>query len=259
MLSLGYVEHDLNDQFSRGAEMNYWTLEFFSAGQIEIRTERGQQTYVSPVLALIPPHCSYTERATGDGHWTELYTIFEPLPHWHNLLDWPQSECGLGILYLSDSPVADEIHDALQVALNFQLSARANRRHLVVNALEKALLLLDEINPKRGHSQRDERIESVLEFVASHYQEPLDLETLARCAFLSPSRFSHLFKQQTRQSPLQFLENYRLERAAEKLLRSSDAIEHISNEVGFNNAFHFSTRFRRRFGQAPSHYRRNPS
>jgi AraC family transcriptional regulator of arabinose operon len=118
--------------------------------------------------------------------------------------------------------------------------------------------LLDEINPARGRAARDERIETVLQFIATHYHEPLRLETLAACAFLSPSRFSHLFKESIKQTPGQFLESYRLERAAEKLLQSSQPIEHISREVGFSNAFHFSTRFRRRFGQSPSAYRRSP-
>lgn len=259
MLSFGFVKHALSDQFSRGGEMNYWTLEFFSVGEIEIHSDYGQHTYVSPAIALIPPRIAYTERAIGDGQWTEYYAIFEPLPHWHHLLSWPLSECGIGILNLPDTLVENEVKSIFQCALEFQLSARFNRRLLALNALEKLLLTLDEINPARGRAERDERIESVLEFIASHYYEPLSLETLARCAFLSPSRFSHLFKQQTKQSPLQFLENYRLERAAEKLLRSSQAIEQISIEVGFNNAFHFSTRFRRRYGQSPSRYRRNPS
>jgi AraC family transcriptional regulator of arabinose operon len=259
MLSIGYVEHDLNDQFSRGTEMNFWTLEFFSAGKIKICTELGQYVYISPALALIPPRRAYQEYAIGDKIWTERYAIFDPLPHWQNWLDWPQSECGLGVLDLSDSPITDEVENTLQTALSFQLSARYNRRLLILNALEKLLVILDEVNPACGHTQRDERIEGVLKFIAAHFQEPLNLETLARRAFLSPSRFSHLFKQQTKQSPLQFLESYRLERAAEKLLRSSQSIEQISGEVGFNNAFHFSTRFRRRFGQSPSGYRRSPS
>ena len=259
MLSLGYVEHNLNDQFSRSVELNFWTLEYFSAGQVEICTEHGAQVYIAPAAVLIPPHRSYTERAVGNEQWLEHFAIFDPPQSWQNLLDWPQSDCRIGLLNLSDIIIASEVENALQSALAFQLSSRTNRRSLVLNAMEKTLLLLDEINPLRGHVLRDERIERVLEHIALHFQKPFDLEVLARHAFLSPSRFSHLFKQQTKQSPLQFLENYRLERAAEKLLRSSMAIEQIAHEVGFNNAFHFSTRFRRRFGQSPSRYRRNPS
>jgi AraC family transcriptional regulator of arabinose operon len=259
MLSVGFVEHRSHDAFARGAELNYWTLEYFSAGKVLVQTPHGQCEYRSPVALLVSPHSAYSERALGAGLWCEHYAIFDPLPHWHQWLDWPQSECGLGALDLSDSPIAAEVESTFKNALSFQLSTRANRRLLILNALEKVLLLLDEINPARGHAQRDERIEAVLQFIAAHFQEPLDLETLARRAFLSPSRFSHLFKQQTKQAPLQFVENYRLERAAEKLLRGAQTIEQIAAEVGFHNAFHFSTRFRRRFGQSPSRYRRNPS
>ncbi|RYD73224.1 MAG: helix-turn-helix domain-containing protein, partial [Sphingobacteriales bacterium] len=86
---------------------------------------------------------------------------------------------------------------------------------------------LDEINPKRGNKQRDERIEKVLSYIALHYSKPLDLAILAREIFLSPSRFSHLFREQMQQAPMQYLEQYRLERAAEKLLSGQESIEHI--------------------------------
>ena len=127
-----------------------------------------------------------------------------------------------------------------------------------MNALERVLLALDEVNPARGNAMRDVRIEQVLEYVASHYSSALDLETLARSVYLSPSRLAHLFKTQMKQSPMQYVERYRLERAAERLLSGNDSVERIALEVGYPNAFHFSTRFRRRFGQSPRRYRGNP-
>ena len=259
MISIGYADHPPNYRFSRGSETNRWTMEFFSAGEVELRTSQGHHHYKAPSVLLVPPHTAYAEYAVEGGRWTEYYTIFLPPAHWHAFLNWPQSDCGLGILELSSKAIAREVESALQEALQVTRSTRVNRQALVWNAIEKALLILDEINPTRGHMQRDERIEQVLEHITTAYAQPLELETLARLAYLSPSRFAHLFKSQLKQSPMQYLEQYRLERAAEKLLVGNDSIEQIAAAVGFVNAFHFSTRFRKHYGQSPSSYRRNPA
>lgn len=259
MISIGYADHPPGYHFTRGNETNRWTMEFFSAGEVDLHTSQGRHLYPAPSVLLVPPHLAYAEHAVDGGCWTEYYTIFSPPAHWHALLNWPQSDCGLGILQLPSRPIAAEVETTLKEALRFMRSARVNRQALVWNAIEKALLMLDEINPVRGHTQRDERIEQVLEHISTEYAQSLELETLARLAYLSPSRFAHLFKSQLQQSPMQYLEQYRLERAAEKLLAGNDSIEQIATAVGFVNAFHFSTRFRKHFGQSPSNYRHNPA
>jgi AraC family transcriptional regulator of arabinose operon len=258
MLSVGYVTHAPHFVFSRGSDMEHWTLEYFSAGEVVAQTPSGRQLCRAPAALLIPPHTPYGESGNGGSGWTEHYIVFDPLPHWHALLRWPPGEGGLGVLNLSDSTISGEVETALQAALRAQRSARPNRRLLARNAVERALLTLDEINPARGYTQRDERIEQALEEISAHYGEALDLARLARRVYLSPSRFAHLFKAQMKQSPMQYVEQYRLERAAEKLLAGHDPVEQIARDAGFTNAFHFSTRFRRRFGQPPSRYRRNP-
>lgn len=257
MLSVGEVEHTLDDRFLRGTEFNYWTIEYLVAGTVLVQTGRGSQTLTATSALLIPPRTNYSVQWAGaGGPWSEVFALFDLLPHWQQLLFWPVGECGLGFLNLSESTVAQETEAALREAIRFRRSARINRHALAVNTFERALWTLDEVNPTSGYVQHDQRTEKVLAYIAGHYAEALDLETLAGEVFLSPSRFSHLFRSQMRQAPMQFLEQYRLERAAEKLLSSRDSIEEIAAGVGFTNAFHFSTRFRLRFGQPPSHYRR---
>jgi AraC family transcriptional regulator of arabinose operon len=258
MLTIGFVKHAPHYRYARGKGLSYWTLEYFSAGEVVVRTPQGCHEYRTPSALLVPPHTPYTESAGKSGRWTEHYVVFDPLPAWRTLLDWPRSECGLGLLHLSDSTIAREVKAALQSALRIQHSARVNRPLLVANALEKVLLMLDEVNPARGRAHRDARIAQALEYIAAQYSRPLTLDALAQCVYLSPSHFAHLFKAQMKQSPMEYVEQYRLERAVERLLAGGDSVEQIAAAVGFSNAPHFATRFRRRFGQSPSRYRRNP-
>lgn len=261
MISAGYVEHRLNYRFERNNEMSRWTVEFLCAGQVLVRSLEGQQYYHESSVMLVPPRTPYSVEWGGnskDKEWKELYVVFDPPSHWSPLLSWPASDCGTGIIHLPTSAIRTEVETALRTLRQIQKTPRSNQEAFLFNALERALLILDELNPLRGYRLQDERITQALENIAARYDTSLSLGELAREVYLSPSRFSHLFQEQMRIAPMQYLEQYRLDRAAEKLLSREDSIEQIASAVGFSNPFHFSTRFRRRFGKPPSRYRNDP-
>src|SRR5919112_1568043 len=66
----------------------------------------------------------------------------------------------------------------------------------------------------------DRRIELVISKIKSETATAWDSTTLATLVNLSPSRFRHLFKQETGMGPAQYLKEYRL-RKAEKMLRTT--------------------------------------
>lgn len=258
MLIIGAIEHPLSYQFERGTELEFWTMGYLQNGRISTRTAQGSCVRGGGSISLIPPHTAYSlEWGGGEGPWSEIYTLFAPPSHWNHLLSWPLQEHGLGILD-TNGMIKTEVENSLLEGKEILRSARPCKAELAFNLVERVLLLLDEINPLRGHQQLDARVRKSLEYVSHHYSKTLSLEILARHACLSPSRFAHLFRSQMDASPMQYVERYRLERAAEKLLSTNQSIEQISSETGFANPFHFSSRFRRHFQQAPSRYRLNP-
>jgi AraC family transcriptional regulator of arabinose operon len=258
MLIIGAVEHPLNYHFERGTELEFWTMGYLQSGRISTRTAQGRCDRAGGSISLIPPHTAYSlEWGGGNRPWSEIYTVFAPLSHWNHLLSWPLQQHGLGVLDLNDT-IKTEVENALLEGKEILRSARPCKTELAFNLVERVLLLLDEINPLRGHQPLEPRVRQALEYVSRHFQEELSLDILARHVCLSPSRFAHLFRTQMDAAPMQYVEHYRLERAAEKLLSTNQSIEQIARESGFVNPFHFSSRFRRRFHRAPSRYRLNP-
>jgi len=259
MLIVGTAEHPLNYHFERGTELEYWTMGYLQSGRITTRTAEGRYDRAEGSISLIPPHTAYSlEWGGGQGIWYEQYAVFSPLPFWNHLLSWPLQNHGLGVLSINDARVKYEVEEALKNAVQLLRSARSCRMELGFNMIERVLLILDEINPLRGYQQLDSRVRQALEYIAAHYKMNLNVDILAREVCLSPSRFAHLFRSQMNAAPMQYVERYRLERAAEKLLSSNQSIEQIAFESGFVNTYHFSTRFRRHYKQPPSHYRLNP-
>jgi AraC-like DNA-binding protein len=94
------------------------------------------------------------------------------------------------------------------------------------------------------------------DLIDGHYDEPLDLEALARAAHVSPRHLSRSFRRTFGEAPHQYLLTRRLERARH-LLRTTDLqVGEICLEVGFASVGSFTTTFRRRVGVSPTAYRR---
>src|SRR5215510_9567980 len=125
--------------------------------------------------------------------------------------------------------------------------------------------ILDKRNSKRyshAHSSllglitMDRRIELIISKIKKDTAASWDISTLGALVNLSPSRFRHLFKQETGTSPAQYLRDIRLSRA-EKMLRTTFlSIKQILKQVGIASNAHFVHDFRRKYGTTPTAYRR---
>ena len=102
----------------------------------------------------------------------------------------------------------------------------------------------------------DRRIELVISKIKNDTATAWDIKTLATLVNLSPSRFRHLFKQETGTSPAQYLKEYRL-RKAEKMLRTTFlSVKQVLKHVGLGSNAHFVRDFRKKYGLTPTAYRR---
>lgn len=125
--------------------------------------------------------------------------------------------------------------------------------------------ILDKRNSKRYSHARssflglitmDRRIELIISKIKKDTAASWDISALAVLVNLSPSRFRHLFKQETGTTPAQYLRDIRLMRA-EKLLRTTFlSIKQILKQVGIASNAHFVHDFRRKYGTTPTAYRR---
>ena len=185
--------------------------------------------------------------------WTNIWVHFRPRPHWIPWLLWPQISRGIMVLPAGDAfdPLEAELHRMVDAATQ-PIRLRHDK---ALNALERVLIAADELNPLHRSARLDPRIRKALEIVGEKMATPLNIDGLSRAVGLSRSRFSVLFAEQTNLSPQAYIEFVRLNRAAQLLRMSSWPVGHIAEEVGFPNAYYFSTRFRARYGMPPTAFR----
>lgn len=97
-------------------------------------------------------------------------------------------------------------------------------------------------------------VAAALTYIRAHLGEPMTVTDMAEQVSLSPSAFSHLFREVTGRSPYQFVKEIRLDRARELLVDGRLAVTEVSRAVGYSSVSHFIKEFRGRFGVTPRAY-----
>lgn len=96
-------------------------------------------------------------------------------------------------------------------------------------------------------------VEQILGYFEDHYHEKVSLEQIAENMYLSPFYISKIFKSETGDTPIRHLINIRLERAYELLKKGENgSIQDVAALVGYDDAYHFSKLFKKKYGIPPS-------
>ena len=100
------------------------------------------------------------------------------------------------------------------------------------------------------------KIAAALHFLSENYSRDITLEDLAGATGMSVSHFRRSFHRVTNVSPIDFLLDLRLRKAAALLERPGQSVAAAAAATGFNDANYFSRLFTRRRGLTPREWRR---
>lgn len=101
------------------------------------------------------------------------------------------------------------------------------------------------------------RVQMMLQFIQSHYQENIRLEDIAQAVFIGKSTSLRLFQQYIHTSPVAYLIQYRLKKAAEQLSSTEKKISAIADKTGFRSDGYFCRKFKEFYGISPQAYRKH--
>lgn len=98
---------------------------------------------------------------------------------------------------------------------------------------------------------QSQRVARAIDWLKSHYDQPLAIDHLADTANMSKSSLHHHFKALTAMSPLQYQKQLRLQEARRLMLMESMDASTVSRRVGYESPSQFSREYRRLFGAPP--------
>ncbi len=100
-------------------------------------------------------------------------------------------------------------------------------------------------------------INEMKEYIAENYQDGITLSEMAKNFNISTGHLSNLFHEKTGESFSDYLNMIRLNKAKELLKTTDYRIYQIADELGFNDAYYFSSWFKKMVGASPTTYREN--
>ncbi len=130
----------------------------------------------------------------------------------------------------------------------------------VRNALSSltALLCLHVGRDSSGlrEDREDQRLKRMLAYLQAHCAGEIRLGDIARAASVSESECLRCFRGIIGITPIQYLRQYRIQKAAGMLLSTRDPVSDIAAACGFSDMSYFAKTFRELKGCTPSDYRR---
>ena len=123
-----------------------------------------------------------------------------------------------------------------------------------------ALVRQEAIRPeaeKKGSGKKNELSRKIKEYIDSHYDEDLTLNTIGEALHVSPYYVAHVFKDNMGYSPIQYILRRRIGEAQSLLIHTEYSITTIASMVGYNNLSHFNSMFAKHVKMSPREYRQN--
>lgn len=100
------------------------------------------------------------------------------------------------------------------------------------------------------------RLEQVMNYVKSHYTQPISLEDAAQILSLNPEYFCRYFKKYMGMTFLEYVNSIRLYHIHQDLLNTNYSVSELMDRHGFTNYKLFSKMFRNTYGCPPGMFRK---
>ena len=159
----------------------------------------------------------------------------------------------------------DAIGPVLSALLNEMANPQPGSHQMIALMMKQCLVHVLRHYCESGNCQvpwlsalGDPQLSVVLEQMIEDPGRRYSLDLLAESAGMSRSSFAQRFKDSFGRSPMEFLKELRLQRAALLLQTTSRPIKSIADQIGFESRSHFSRSFTDFYGTTPVEFRNTP-
>jgi transcriptional regulator GlxA family with amidase domain len=175
---------------------------------------------------------------------------------------YPLAKVDPDVLYVDDGAVLTSAGTAAGIDLCLHVVREAHGA-AVANAIARRMV----VPPHRDGGQAQyvetplppvgtDALEDVLQWMARHLDEEMDVESLAARAHMSPRTFARRFRAETGTTPHRWITVQRILLAQRLLEESGDTIDVVAERTGFGTAAGLRHHFLRMRGTTPHAYRR---
>lgn len=212
----------------------------------------------------------HTTRPLGEPECQVRWTVFHPRlvggsldsVFWADYVQPLMNDGGRkGVHFDGSAPWHGEAVRAVEAAWRSCVEEPPGYEFQIRGALSELVFLLTSHRPAEASRpsgkalREEERIKVMLQYIQEHYASPLSTAAIARSAMVSESECLRCFRSVIGTPPVQYVKQFRLQKAAELLVSTSWSVSEIGAQCGYEDASYFTKTFREEKGVTPSAYR----
>ena len=218
------------------AVRNHWLLHYVSSGSGRFEREGKRYNVKTGDIFVIPPEIETYYEADAVDPWTYIWVGFtcDSLP--------------VELTPIMHTPKAGIVFERMKQCNELDAGKSAYLCGMLWRLMST---LLEQSNVERDES---DYIEKALSYMNAEYINGVSVSEVANRLHINRCYFSSLFKKHMGISPQTYLQNLRLERAAELMLSAKSSPTTAAISSGYTDISQFSKIFKNKYGLSPRAY-----
>ncbi|WP_439860412.1 GlxA family transcriptional regulator [Pseudomonas sp. MBLB4136] len=220
-----------------------------------LRHHNGRNGYIASMCTgtFVTAQAGLLDGKRATTHWIFAEQFARHFPRVRLQAERTVTDDGLLLCSAGSTTGSDLLLHIIRRFASPQLAAECSKK-LLVDSAERSQT--PYMSGPFGKSHQDQAVLKVQIWLEKHLAEPIALEQVAERFALTPRSLIRRFKDATGQTPGQYLQNLRIERAKHLLEGGQENFERITQQVGYEDGSSFRRLFKQRVGIAPGAYRR---
>ena len=147
----------------------------------------------------------------------------------------------------------------LQLVWNERPGTERKIEELILNIIRLIRKTLEQtagqLKPDRPLSRRNIFVGQAIEFMKANLKSNVSVGQIAKHCCVSPSHFTHVFKETMGSTPSSYLQQLRMDQAKRLLGDETLCVYEVAGKMGFSDAYYFSRMFKKVTGLSPQAFR----
>ena len=258
-----YAEDSIPWHWHKSVEVFY-----VEQGNLEYRTPNGHYIFPHGSGGMVNSNVLHTTKPQEDNT-VQLIHIFDPsfiggetgniIVKKYIMPIITSGELDMIPLYsnnLEQKEILDLIRNAFNLSekeFGYELKLRERLTEIWLSLFKMSFSVIEK---KKTSTRANDRIKLMMVYVHENFVDKITVSDLAKVGYISERDCFRVFQECLHMTPIEYITNYRLQKACYMLVHSKDTISAISQECGLGSSSFFGKTFREHMGMTPMEYRK---
>lgn len=252
-----WIDENGNNWWNRKTHFRCNAIYLPKVGEFDLKIDQTWYHITPNNLVYIPAGSDLQYYFNGVGPLEKYYVHFDLIYGTNQLADYFKIPC---LIHLEHDD-QERIEEIFKQLMHHCSDCTAPISQIAANGLLFSLVaeMLSRGNAQFVHTPKklDKEMRETVEYIESHYNEPLAVAKLAERVGYSVTYFTKKFKKAFGCTPTDYIANLKISYAKNWLKNGSMSISDIASSLGFCDTSYFSNFFKAKTGLCPGYYRNN--